>query len=215
MSFIFESLKMILLFIKIPNALFTLAIALKIKSQSKYILNHLFYMAFICWSVYISMDGVLYIIAPNGAFLFTLANVLRDLAVFMLAFIPLIFIQASFVIKEGEEIALHVKKTRLVSTFIVSFVIAVVMVLTDTVIVVQGGFPVDPQLLPPSGKFTVKFDNLTLLGQISTYFILVFVAWYVCSVLLMSVQQTRESGRKRTRSRFLMFGMLMIPAGIC
>ncbi len=218
MSFVYEPLKMVMLFIKIPNALFSLALAFKIKSLSKYVLNYLFYIAFVCWSVYISLDGLLFIIAPNSASTLVLANMMRDLVVFMLAFIPLCFIQASFIIKEGEEIALNVKKTRVVSTFIVSFAIAIVMALTDTIIVVTNTKPpvvIDPQMLPPTGSFTVKFDNITPLGVLSSYFILAFVAWYICSVLLMTVQQARESGRKRTRSRFIMFGFLMIPVGIC
>jgi hypothetical protein len=220
MSFVFEPLKMTLLFIKIPNALFSLAIAFKIKSLSKYILNYLFYLAFICWSVYISMDSVLYIIAPNGEFAFILANMMRDLGAFMLAFTPLCFIQAGFIIKEGEEIALHVKKKRVVYTFLVSFIIALVMVLTDTIVVrdqTKPGKPIiDPSLLPPPpDTFRVTFDSITLQGQVSSFFILVFVAWYVASVLLMFVQQSRESGLKKNRSRFVMLGMLMIPAGIC
>jgi hypothetical protein len=219
MSFVFEIPKMILLFIKLPNALFSLAIAFKIKGMSKYILNHLFYIAFVCWSVYIGMDGVLYIIAPNNASTYVLANMMRDLAIFMLAFIPLCFIQASFIIKEGEEIATHVKKVRVVSTFIVSFVIAIIMVLNDTIVVkdlTKPGKPIiDPSLLPPTGLFRVTFDSVSLQGQVSSFFILAFVAWYVASVLLMFVQQSRESGLKKNRSRFIMLGMLMIPAGIC
>ncbi|MEX2680077.1 MAG: hypothetical protein Q6373_000625 [Candidatus Sigynarchaeota archaeon] len=219
MSFVYESLKLTLLFIKIPNSLFTLALALKIKSQSKYILNYLFYIAFICWSVYIGLDGVLYIIAPNGEFAYTLANIMRDLGVLMLAFTPLCFILASFIIKEGEEIALQVKKTRLVFTFVVSFSLALIMILTDTIVVrdlTKPGKPIiDPSLLPPTGAFRVTFDSVTLQGQVSSFFILAFVAWYIASVLLMFIQQSRESGAKKIRTRLIMTGMLMIPAGIC
>ncbi|MBN2152347.1 MAG: hypothetical protein JW839_12925 [Candidatus Lokiarchaeota archaeon] len=203
-------------FIKIPNALLALVIALKIRGQSKYILNHLFYLAFICWSVNIAFDGVLYIIAPNGDFLFHAANIIRDFGIFMLAFTPLCFMLASFVIKEGEEVTLHVKKKRLAFTFIMSFLTAVSVALTDTVLVVDKTtkLPIDPQSLPPAGAFTVTFDSITPAGQLSSILFLAFVTWYVCSVLLMFSQQARESGRRRARTRLLMFGILMIPVGI-
>nr|MDO8083816.1 hypothetical protein [Candidatus Sigynarchaeum springense] len=220
MSFVYESLKLTLLFIKLPNALFSLLIAFKIKGLSKYILNHLFYLAFICWSVYISLDGVLYVIAPNGKLAYILANVMRDIGVLMLAFTPLCFILASFIIKEGEEIALNMKKGRMIFTVVVSFVIALVMILTDTIVVRDSSKPgkpfIDPSLLPPTTvNFKVTFDSVSLQGQASSFFILAFVAWYVASVLLMFVQQSRESGAKRNRTRFIMIGMLAIPAGIC
>jgi hypothetical protein len=219
MSFVYEPLKMLLLFIKIPNALFSLLIAFKIKRMSKYILNHLFYMAFICWSVYIGTDCVLYAIAANSEFAYIIANMMRDLGVFMLAFTPLCFIQAGFIIKEGEEIALHTKNKRVIFTFLITFVIAVILALTDTIVVMDltppGTQIIEPSLLPPTGAFKVTFDSITLQGQVSTFFIFVFVAWYVASVLLMFVQQSRESGSKRKRSQLIMLGMLMIPVGIC
>lgn len=218
MSFVYEPLRMILLAIKIPNALFSLGIAFKIKGMSRYILNQMFFLAFIGWSVYISTDALLYIVAANNAAAFSFANIMRDVGVFMLAFTPFCFLQASFIIKEGEEIALHEKKKRLIFAFVITFVMALILALTDTIIVRDLTLPgkpiIDPSLLPPSGAFRVTFDSVTVQGQVSTFFILVFVAWYIASVLLMFIQQSRESGLKKTRSWFIMLGILMIPIGI-
>nr|MDO8110749.1 hypothetical protein [Candidatus Sigynarchaeota archaeon] len=214
MVFVYEPLKFIMLFLKIPNCLLSIILAFRIKKLSNYILNYLFFISFIGWGIFIGLDGLLYIIAPNGAFLYTLANIFRDVCMIMIALIPLCFIQAGFIIKEGEEIALHEKKLRLILSFIVSFVISIAMISTDSIIVMDKTahppHPFLPDELPPTGAFSVSFDPNIL----ANLFYISFVAWYVFGVFLMFFQQRREAGVKRNRTRYIMFGILMIPIGI-
>ncbi|MFX0102695.1 MAG: hypothetical protein ACFFCS_24220, partial [Candidatus Hodarchaeota archaeon] len=92
-----DPIKFMLMFVKLINCLFSITIAFKIKKLSKYILNLLFFLAFLGWGVFIASDGILYVIAPFNEHSFLLANILRDLGCIMLAFTPLVFIIAFYV----------------------------------------------------------------------------------------------------------------------
>jgi hypothetical protein len=219
MALVYQPYELLLFFMKIPNFVLSLVLALKIKHRSGYILNHLYYMAFLCWSVFISTDAVLFMIAANGGFLYTLANILRDVSVVMICLIPLFFIQAGHVINEGEEIALSDKRNRLLGTYVVNFLLAIAMLLADSIVVYDASvtppYPlIDPGNLPPVGAFVVNFDTITPAGIFGSLMILVFVAWYMYGVVSMFFVQRRQAGMKRSRSRFILAGTIMIPAGI-
>ncbi len=219
MAFVYPPFEILLFFMKIPNCLISTFLAFKIKRLAGHLLNYLYYMAYMCWGVFIGTDSILFTIAANDSTLYTIANVLRDVSVVMIALIPLWFIHAGAIIKEGEEIAIHVKRPRLVATFIIDFVLAIVLVLTDSVIVYDTSQPapypvISPGNLPPTGDFMVNFDTESAAGTFGSLMFIVFVCWYVYSVVFMLTIQRGQTGKRRQRTMSILLGMLMIPAGI-
>jgi hypothetical protein len=219
MVFVVDPIKFLMLFVKLTNAIISLIIAIKIKRLSKYVLNYLFFLAFTGWSVFIAADGILYVIAPNGEFLFYLANLLRDLGIIMIGLIPLCFVQAGWTIKEGQEIALNKKRKRLIASFIFNFSIIIGAFLFDSINVYNISTLGDktiipPSNLPPTGSFVVGFDSSSLQGIIGILFYLSFVVWYFYGVNLMFSVQKRESGICQKRTRRMMSGIVLIPIGI-
>jgi hypothetical protein len=165
------------------------------------------------------MDALLFLIAAINPYLFTLANVLRDITIVVIAIIPLCFIIAGEVINEGEEIAIHKKRARMLSAFVINFALAVVMLLADSIKVYDITQPapwpiIDPATLPPTVDYVVNFDTESEAGSIGSAMILVFVGWYAYSVILMFVVQRGQAGVRRVRARRIMAGVFMIPAGI-
>jgi hypothetical protein len=219
-----DTLTYSLLVIKLLIAMISFWLAIKIRRLSSYILNYLFYLAFLGWGVYISAEAILYIIAPFSAFTLAVANILLDISMIMISLIPLSFIQAAFMLKEGEEIAFHQKRKRLVAAFVVNFVIIIGVILNDSIIVTSGGKVLTGNQLPPTGKYMVSFDSrwltsginsTTLPGFIAFIFYLTYVVWYVAGISIMtSVARAETNGKKRMRLILIIIGILLIPAGI-
>jgi hypothetical protein len=219
MAFAYPVFELMLFLMKIPNCVISLLLAFKIKRLSNYILNHLYYIAFLGWGVFIGTDGLLFIIAAQSPLLYTVANVLRDVGVIMIALIPLCFVIGGDVINEGEEIALHVKRGKMLFTFIINFALSVAMLFTDSIKVYDISLPaqwpaIDPASLPPTGNFVVNFDTQSAEGIFGSAMIIVFVGWYAYSVIQMFVVQRGLAGARRARARYIMVGVLMIPTGI-
>ncbi|MHA1891423.1 MAG: hypothetical protein ACTSYS_10580 [Promethearchaeota archaeon] len=210
--------------VKLINFIFSTLIAVKIRKLSKYILNFLFFVAFISWGLFILTDGILFIIAPNGKELYYTANIIRDLDVFFITVTPLCLLLASFVIKEGEEIAFVKKKKRLMSLYIVNFIIIVLLIVMDRVLVLEDGAILSPEQLPPSSSnFSVNFDSLWLIlginkdtieGFLAFIFYLSLCGWYFFAVFQLFYKQKYESSIKRLRAKFIALGIIMIPMGI-
>ncbi len=219
MAFDYPIFEFVLFLMKIPNCVISLILAIKIKRLSSYVLNYLYYIAFIGWSVFIGTDGLLFIIAAQSPVFFAIANVLRDVGAIMIALIPLCFVIAGDIINEGEEVALHVKRRRLLFAVIINFALVVAALLTDSIKVYDISQPapwpvIDPASLPPTGEFIVNFDTQSTEGMIGSALIIVFVGWYAYSVIQMFVVQRNLAGVRRERARCIMAGVLMIPAGI-
>ena len=220
---VFDPIKLAMLAVKIPSMVLSLILAFKIKKLSNYILNFLFFIAYVGWATFIGTDALLYVIAPWNEATYTLANILRDVGITMTGMIPLCFLQASFVIKEGEEVAFQLKRKRLIAIVLANFAITTGVVLFDQILVVSGGVAMHPSDLPPTGNFNVTFDarfvivgvnDVTLPGFIAFIMYMSFIAWYIFSVGLISSEQRHATGIRRARNLRIIIGILMIPAGI-
>lgn len=223
---VFDPVKLAMLVVKIPSMLLSLVLAFKIKRMSGYILNTLFFIAYVGWATFIGTDALLYVIAPWNVASYTIANIMRDVGITMIGLVPLCFVQAGFVIKEGEEVAFQMKRTRFIITILVNFAITTGILLNDRILIVRGGAIVDPATLPPAPPpphFNVSWDNLffflginetTISGFIAFVMYLSFVAWYAFSVVLIFIQQRQLTGLQRARNIRIIIGILMIPGGI-
>nr|MDO8110486.1 hypothetical protein [Candidatus Sigynarchaeota archaeon] len=206
----------IIFYAKLVDVVISITLAMKIKRLSSYILSRLFFLAYTGWSVFIASDAVLFEIAMLSPAFFVMANILRDISIVMICLVPVCFIIGVFVIKEGEEIAIEKKKGRLISLFLMSLIITTGILLNDKIVVyditVNPIVPFGIDELPPlPGTYLVNFDQSTGFPLV---FYLIFVAWYVTGTMLMFSIQHRESGIKKMRARRIMWGILMIPAGI-
>ncbi len=212
-----ETIKLMMFFVKLPNAIFMLLLAFKIKRLSNYVLNHILFLAFAGWSVFIATDGVLFIIAALGKTEFQVANVLRDVGVLMATLIPLCFIYSGFIIKEGEEIALRGKKVRLFTSLLICFGLAITIILNDSILVIDKltkTIVLPDNLPPPVDTFSVNFDMMTANGQFSFYLYLSLVAWYFIGIFILFSVRQREKHELRKRLDLLMWSTMMIPFGI-
>ncbi|HME55011.1 MAG TPA: hypothetical protein VKM55_22590 [Candidatus Lokiarchaeia archaeon] len=206
----------VIILAKICDCCISIILAISIKRKSKYVLNSLFSMSLLGWATYIGTDAILYQIAPISLFFFKLASVLRDVGMIGISLVPLGYILAAFLLKDGEEITFQRKKKRVILAFIVDFIIILGVILNDSIVVyIQGTkTPIDPTTLPPMVPYSVNFDSVTIKGQIAYIFYMSYCIWYFAAVYLMFSIQKGESGRERRRARYIMFGMLMIPVGI-
>jgi len=206
----------IVILAKICDCCMSAFLAIKIKRNSKYILNSLFCFALIGWAIYIGTDTILYQLAPINLFFFNFANLLRDIGMIGISLVPLGYILAAFLIKDGEEITFQQKKKRLFIAFIVNFAIIIGVIVNDSIVVYMKGtkIPIDPATLPPTVPYSVNFDAVTINGQIAFIFYMSYVAWYLAAIYLIFSVQKRKSGLEQRRAKFIMYGMLMIPVGI-
>jgi hypothetical protein len=211
--------RLIVVLAKIGDCTLSALIAIIIKRRSKYILNTLFSFALIGWAIYIGTDTILYQIAPISLLFFNIANMLRDIGMIGISIVPLCYIFAAFLIRDGEEITFHQKRKRLVLAFVVNFAIIMGVIMNDSIMVYQKNADgtktlIDPATLPPTVPYSVNFDSVSLWGRIAFIFYLSYVAWYVAAIYLMFIVQKRESGVEKQRAIYIMIGILMIPSGI-
>jgi hypothetical protein len=147
--------RLIVVLAKIGDCTLSALIAIIIKRRSKYILNTLFSFALIGWAIYIGTDTILYQIAPISLLFFNIANMLRDIGMIGISIVPLCYIFAAFLIRDGEEITFHQKRKRLVLAFVVNFAIIMGVIMNDSVVVYQKNADgtktlIDPSMLPPN-----------------------------------------------------------------
>ncbi|MHA1371431.1 MAG: hypothetical protein ACTSWN_13260 [Promethearchaeota archaeon] len=212
MTFVYDPIKLYMLFIKLMNCILSISIAFRIKKISKYSLNLMFFLAFTGWGIFIGLDGILFVIAPNSLFLYKIANILRDICLAMLGLTSLCFVLSSFVVKEGEVLALFTRRFRLVLAFFLNFFIVLGLILNDHIEIKDKmtGEIIDPSGLPPIIEFYVDFDQ-----NIFAYiFYCTFVFWYVLAVVSIFHTQKQTTGISKLKVRWIMIGMIMIPAGI-
>jgi len=207
---------LIIMLAKIADCCISTILAIIIKKKSKYILNTLFFISLLGWATYIGTDAILYQIAPISLVFYNIANLLRDIGMVGISLVPLGYILAAFLIKDGEEITFQQKKKRILLAFIVDFAIIIGVIVNDSVLVYVKGtkITIDPRTLPPTVPYSVNFDSVTLNGQIAFIFYLSYVAWYLAAIYLIFSVQKGKSGPEKRRASFIMAGMLMIPAGI-
>ncbi|MHA1680842.1 MAG: hypothetical protein ACTSUE_07530 [Promethearchaeota archaeon] len=224
MSLPIDPVKFCMMFIKLTNCFLSITLSVKIKKKSKYILNYLFFLAFLGWGIFIGTDGVLFVIAPINEALYIIANLLRDLGIVLLGLTPISLIIGAYVIKEGEEIAIRRKMKRLIGSFVLNLTIIIGIIITDTIYIFDGTFSIiSPDSLPPLGGFSVNFDmrwmliginSTNFLGFISNMFYLTYIIWYGYGALQMLFIARISSGNKKKRARLFMVGIILIPIGI-
>lgn len=206
----------IIILAKVSDFFISVVLAIKIKKMSNYVLNTLFFIALIGWASYIGTDAILYEIAPIILVFFNIANLLRHVGMIGISLVPLCYILAAFLIKDGEEITFQQKKKRIILAFVVNFTILMGVIVNDSIVVYVNGtkIPIDPTTLPPTVAYSVNFDSVTLKGEIAYIFYMSYCIWYFIAIYLMFSIQKRESGLEKRRARYIMYGMLMIPVGI-
>ncbi|MBD3188720.1 hypothetical protein GF325_17970 [Candidatus Bathyarchaeota archaeon] len=223
-----DPVKFAMMFVKLFNCFLSIILANKIRKKNRYVLNQLFFIAFLGWGLFIGTDGILFVIAPLSPGLYLFANFLRDVSIICLGLTPFCLIVGGFVIREGEDIAIMVKKKRWISTFFLSLSIVIGILIFDKILIFDETFSIIPrEALPPTNDFTVSYDirwilygisssNLLIVlpGLLTLIFYLSYIAWYTFSAFQMFFIQRVETGAKKKRAIMFMIGILMIPLGI-
>jgi hypothetical protein len=205
--------------IKLVTVVFSFVLAFRIRKQSNYVLNRLLFAGLMGWGGYITLDTILYPIAPLSPTLFIVANVLRHFSMVSIGIVPIAFFLAAQVIKNGEDMALRQRRKQVIFWTCVNIALITALIFTDSIVVYNIGPPaklINPSTLPPAPgvNYNVNFDTFSVKGQVAFFLYLGYCVWFVGDVIIMGTVIAKQRGPARLRSVLLMLGMLMIPLGI-
>ena len=78
---IFDELQLALVVPKLIQCLCWIILGILILRKSNYILNRVFFFAFLGGALFAACDAFIYAVAPNGQDWLTLANIVRDISI--------------------------------------------------------------------------------------------------------------------------------------
>ena len=205
--------------IKLVTVVFSFVLAFRIRKQSNYVLNRLLFVGLIGWGGYITLDTILFPIAPLSPTLFFVADVMRHFSMVSIGIVPIAFFLAAQVIKNGEDMALRQRRKHVIFWACLNIAIITALLFTDSIAVYNIGPPaqiIDPSTLPPAPgvNYNVNFDTFSIKGQVAFFIYMGYCVWFVGDVIIMGTVIAKQRGYARLRSVLLMLGMFMIPLGI-
>jgi hypothetical protein len=208
-----NTVEQVALIAKIINVTLFILLAFAILRQKKdYIINKMYFVAFLCWALYIGMDAILFIFIPVSQTWYFIGNRLRDIGIVgVLSFAFLVY-KSFEIIKDGED---SLNKRRLYIEIGLFVVIAGLLVWVDRVDVFlfsDQSVLIDPaDLPPPDTDFVVKPVVPWYTMILSAIPLILFV--YTVTRLFILVKGVE---RKKLRNKMLLLtiGITLIPIGM-
>ncbi len=212
MAFIYEELQLFLVVPKLIEAATLLATAVVIRRKSNYVLNKVYFLAFLSWGLAAILDSLMYLIAPNSELFFTIANFGRDLGAVLLNLAWFSFLFAVLIIVRGKQEAL---KRKTLAIAIVWYIIIVIgTIITDNISIVNrvtGEMILPPDLPPAAG---IPFKVTAIVTPISALFISSTLILLGISIFLLPrVFRKIKDPSDRRRIQLFLTGLILLLAG--
>ena len=200
------------LVLKLINVLFFVILAFVILRQKRdYIINKMYFAAFLCWVVYIGVDAVIFIFLPVSSTWHFIGNRLRDIGVFSVLTMAFLIYKSFEIIDKGQD---SLNKTRLYIEVALFAIIGGLLVWVDSIEVYVGstGEIIHPENLPPPDIDFITQPSVGILTLILSAVPFILFAYTV--VRLMLLTRKVEKKELKIRMRFLTAGISFIPIGM-
>jgi hypothetical protein len=191
----------------IEASLYAIA-ALKVRKLSKYVVNRLFSLCFILWSIFYILDSIVNLTAAINPDLFNIASIIFSIELVITLFNSFLFLLAIRVIVKGEK-SLKSPFT-IVGVILISILAFFTVLNVNTAVVNELGEIIDPTTLPPSGYFQIT-QSYTEIGRI-IIMIPILMYFLDCAYLVVIYQKVTDENVK-LRMRFMILGLFFIPSG--
>ncbi|MBN2157186.1 MAG: hypothetical protein JW776_14170 [Candidatus Lokiarchaeota archaeon] len=190
--------------------LFTISAFAILRQKRDYILNKMYFAAFLCWVVYIIADAFVFVLLPISPAVHFIGNRLRDIGVIAVLAMAFLIYKSYDIIKGGQD---SINKTRLYIEIGIFAIIAVWLVIIDSVQVYDLSYNlIPPEDLPPPGtNYIVQPD----VGIMTLILSAVPFALFIYTVIMLLLLTRKVDKRQLKKKMFLLtIGIAFIPAGM-
>ena len=195
---------------KMIVAITFLYFAFKIKHQNDYLLNKIFFFAFLSWAIYNTFDSFSFTFAPASYTSFIICSVLWALQKVMLNTYSGLVYNASNIITYGE-LRVRKKKNQIIEITLL-LISTVLMIIYAPLQVLDGNKNViDPTTLPPTGVFS-SAEGFSIISGIATA--IPFIFYIIATVNLSKVIKKTEDSVSKKKMFVLVIGIDLIPIGL-
>lgn len=207
MAFTYPTMEYWLLIPKILNCFLFAILSIKILKIRKYIVNKLFFTAFILWAFYILGESIIYLTGANSEAMLHFANIFRDLQMIAIFFVAYSMFYATNVIRFGES-SIDRKKMKIVLGILFGCLIPLIIIDKLEVLNELGEVIT---VFPPTGEIHV-FADLHPLVVVFSIFPLIL---YIMSLIdLRKIAKSANDPLKKKKLYYLLFGISLLPCGI-
>lgn len=200
------------LIVKIINIVFFVVLAFAILRQKRdYIVNKIYFAAFLCWVIYIGMDAVIFVFLPVSPTWYFIGNRMRDVGVLSVMAVAFLIYKSFEIINKGID---SLNKPRLYIELVLFAIIGGLLVWVDSVEVYiwSTGELILPENLPPSGTDFITQPNVGILTLILSAIPFILFAYTVIRLMLLTRRVTKTT--LKLRMRLLTAGVSFIPIGM-
>ena len=185
------------------------------RQKRDYVLNKMYFAAFICWTLYIGADAFVFVFLPVSSTLYFVGNRLRDIGVFGVMTMAFLIYKSFEIIKDGQD---SINKTRLWIEIAIFTALAIALVLVDYVGVFEAGTNQQVEVAPENLHLYNNDGDLsthpvvplvTLLLSTVTFILLIYPI-----VRLLLLTRNVENRYIKSRMYFLTWGISLIPLGM-
>ncbi len=208
-------LEYVLIFPKLVASALFLMVAIKIyASNKKYLLNRIFLLTFLSFSLYLLLDIFVYIFAPYSATMLLIANIVFKIQLFILTLYMYMLFLASLIVKNGSE-SMQSKRVWIIGGILL--VLMVFICIFKIIVVLDSNGEVITDLPPVTSGF--KATNATgegysdiLVLLITGFPLLLDVYTIVLFTQVKNGLQSNDPARKQMV--YFIIGIILIPAGL-
>ncbi|MHA1767977.1 MAG: hypothetical protein ACTSVK_17155 [Promethearchaeota archaeon] len=195
---------------KMIVAIMFLYFAFKIKHESDYLLNRIFFFTFLSWAIYNTFDSFSFTFAPASYISFLICSVLWALQKILLNTYSGLIFNASKIISKGE-LRFRKKKYHIIEiTFLL--ISSVLMIIEAPLqILDENKNVIDPKTLPPIGTFS-STEGFSLISGIAST--IPFIYYIIATINLVKVIVNTENPMIKRKMLILVIGINLIPIGL-
>lgn len=195
---------------KMIVAITFLYFAFKIKHQSDYLLNKMFFFAFLSWAIYNTFDSFSFTFAPASYISFIICSVLWALQKVMLnAYSGLIY-NASNIITKSES-RVRNKKYQIIEITLLLISTVLMIIEAPLQVLDENKDVIDPKTLP-SLEFFTSAEGFSVISAIASVIPLIF--YIIATVNLVKVIKKTEDLVSKKKMIVLVIGINLIPIGL-
>lgn len=208
MAVVVDPVRVWLIFPKLLVAAAYLTFGTIIYRKRDYVLNKVFFAAFVSWAVYNGLDAFSNTFAASSVTWFRACSIMWTIQMFALYAYAFLIWQAARIIKESEW---GLNNRLVVTVFVVFMVLAGVLAWTAPLQVLdEAGTPIPPGDLPPAGAFQVTevFNAWTVLLSLVP-----FVAYFLAAYHILGVLRKVDDRARKRRMIFILVGIMLVPLG--
>ena len=213
LAIIYNQLELYTLIPRLIEIFFFIIVGLKILRQKKYILNRVYFIAFMCWAGYITIDIFVWTLAVQNIESYQIANSIRDIQLTLaLSFSYLIYL-ATNIIKRGSKVLTSFFKKRITIELIALFFIMYFANKWEDLIVIDStNIFIEPFNLPPTGEFNVIISQNpgAIFGSFGI-FTLIFAS--IINIIFI-IKNGELEEQYKIKMYYLAFGITLVPIGM-